>query len=97
MNLSPQKQYLVELYQDGEWKCSTAIEFVRDFRKRFSEMRREGFSIDSKPCDGRCGVKHASTIHMYRLDAPVEPPKPVHLVKHPFEDRLISTEEYALL
>lgn len=66
-SLSPQKKYLLDLYSDGEWKCSTAIQFVRDFRKRFSEMREAGYEIESMRCDGRCGQRHTSAIHMYRI------------------------------
>jgi hypothetical protein len=67
MNLSPQKQKIYDLYKDGEWKCSTAIHFIRDYRKRISEMQREGFLFNSMACDNRCGVNHGSNIHMYRL------------------------------
>lgn len=69
MKLSPQKKYLIDLYSNGEWKCSTAIQFVRDFRKRISELNIEGYVFDSEKCDGRCGIKHNSNIHMYRLKA----------------------------
>lgn len=75
MTLSPQKQKLVELYKDGEWKCSVEITplYIRDYRKRISEMIQEGFIFESQRCDGRCGVNHAANVHMYRLtERPVE-------------------------
>ena len=71
--LSRQKQAIYNLFQDGEWKCSTAIHFIRDYRKRISEMNRANLEekgvemFDSMPCDKRCGQNHASNIHMYRL------------------------------
>lgn len=65
--LSPQKQYIYSLYKSGNWICSTKIEFVRDHRKRISEMREMGFNFESKKCDGICGVNHTSNIHTYRL------------------------------
>lgn len=68
MKLSPQKKYLLDLYKDGEWKCSTAIQYVRDFRKRISECNREGFTFLSMKCDRRCGIAHASNVHMYKLE-----------------------------
>ncbi len=61
------KERLLDLYADGEWRCSTAIAFMRDFRKRISELREDGYVWDSIRCDGRCDIKHTSTIHMYRL------------------------------
>lgn len=67
MKLSPQKKYLIDLYKDGGWKFSTAIQFVRDFRKRFSELRTQGYDIQSMVCDKRCGVNHTANIHMYRI------------------------------
>lgn len=67
--ISPQKQKLLELYKDGEWKCSVEITplFIRDYRKRISELNQSGYVFQSMRCDGRCGVNHASNVHMYRL------------------------------
>jgi len=80
-HLSPQKKYLVELYQDGEWHCSTAIEYVRDFRKRISELQREGYTFASQKCSGICGVKHSSNVHMYKLlESPAISPKPAYFI-----------------
>ena len=67
MKLSPQKQKIHNLYKDGEWHCSSEIQFIRDFRKRISEMNESGYQFDSIACDRRCGIKHNSNIHMYRL------------------------------
>jgi hypothetical protein len=71
--LSPQKQKIFDLYSGKGWVCSTAIHFIRDYRKRISEMIREGYSFRSVRCDGRCGTKHGSNIHMYLLEAPQTP------------------------
>ena len=76
MNLSPQKQKLYDMYKHGDWVCSTAILFIRDFRKRISEMRDMGYNFQSMRCDGRCGTKHASNVHMYKLDG--EPMRTVY-------------------
>jgi len=95
MKLSPQKQRIFELYESGEWVCSTAIFFIRDFRKRISEMNREGFVFQSMKCDGRCGSAHNSNVHMYRLVE--KPPKPVDYVRHPLTGERITTEEFAKL
>ena len=73
MKLSPQKKKIYELYRDGDWHCSTEITFIRDYRKRISEMNRTNLEekgqemFDSQPCDGRCKQNHQSSVHMYRL------------------------------
>jgi hypothetical protein len=65
--LSPQKQYLYNLLKDGGWVCSNSIDpfYVRDYRKRLSEMLREGFKIESEIC--HCERKHRAGVHKYRL------------------------------
>jgi len=101
VKLSPQKKYLVELYQDGEWKCSTAIQFVRDFRKRISELNTEGYIFESKKCDGRCGIAHNSNVHMYRIDYSSiariflgeKSMEKVYYVRHPLTGARITVEE----
>jgi len=73
MKYSPQKKKIYELFKDGEFHCSTEITFIRDYRKRISEMNRangeeKGMEMfDSMPCDKRCGQNHESNIYMYRL------------------------------
>lgn len=72
-SLSPQKRRIIELYKDGQWHCSVEITFIRDYRKRLSEMNHAGFVFESRICDGRCGVKHNANVHMYRLtERPVQ-------------------------
>lgn len=95
--LSPQKQKLLELFKDAEWHCSNEITplFIRDYRKRLSEMSREGFEFKSMRCDGRCRVNHSSNVHMYCLVG--EPQKPVDYVKHPVTGERITTEELGRL
>lgn len=72
MKLSPQKKYLYNLLKDGGWVCSNEIDpfYVRDYRKRLSEMRGEGFVLESEVC--HCERKHRARVHKYRL---VEAPK----------------------
>lgn len=73
MKYSPQKKKIYELFKDGEYHCSTEITFIRDYRKRISEMNRahqeeKGTEMfESIPCDGRCKQNHQSNVHMYRL------------------------------
>lgn len=73
MKLSPQKQYLYDILKDGGWVCSNTIDprTVRDYRKRLSEMNREGFVIKSETC-GEWAHQHKAGVHKYML---VEAPK----------------------
>ncbi len=68
--LSPQKQYIYNLFKDGAWHCSNFIDphIVRDYRKRISEMNHEGFTFESQVCNGACGFKHKAGVHMYRIE-----------------------------
>ena len=63
-------QTLLELHKSGEWVCSARIEFMRDQRKRISELNHRGYTFEATPCDGRCGVRHHSRLYMRRLVAP---------------------------
>lgn len=53
---------------DGEWHCSTELDYMRDARKRISELIKSGLNIEGISCDGRCGKTHKSkTLKMRRL------------------------------
>lgn len=76
MKLSPQKRRIYEIHKDGEWHCSTEIEYIRDHRKRVSEMNRDNRDrkgddlFESERCDGSpksCKGKHISPVYMRRL------------------------------
>jgi hypothetical protein len=36
--MTPQQQKIIELHKDRMWHCSTEIEYIRDARKRISEL-----------------------------------------------------------
>lgn len=65
---STHHKQLLELHKNGEWICSTTIEYMRDHRKRYSELMAKGFLFNSMPCDGRCGNKHNARIFMRKLN-----------------------------
>ena len=73
MRFSPQKREIYGLFKDGDWHCSSEIHFIRDYRKRISELNRANIEekgaemFESVKCDGRCKQNHRSNIHMYRL------------------------------
>lgn len=63
-----QQQQILNYLSDGEWHCmANANFFMKDDRKRISELRDMGHVILSKPCDGRCRVKHNSRLLMRKL------------------------------
>lgn len=72
MKLSPQHKQILKIHGDFKFHCSTVIEFIRDQRKRISELNLNDFdgvrySFESEKCDGRCGKIHSSNLVMRRL------------------------------
>ena len=73
MKPNPQQEKILELHRGGEWVCSTAYEFIRDHRKRISELnlgylKKKGYVLRAIPCDGRCGKTHSSQLVMRRAE-----------------------------
>lgn len=67
--LSPQKQQIIDFLEDGEWHCfATPSFFIKDDRKRISELNEAGYNIIGMKCDGRCGTSHSSGVFMRKLD-----------------------------
>lgn len=69
MKLSPQKEQILEVLRDKAWHCSSEFGYIKDDRKRISELNEEymkskGYEIVGKKCDGRCGKKHSSGLFM---------------------------------
>lgn len=65
--LTPQHKQLLELHDKKEWVCSTTIEYMRDHRKRYSELSQKGYTFEAKPCDMNCGTSHSSRLFMRKL------------------------------
>lgn len=42
--------------------------YMKDDRKRISELNRMGYVITGRPCDGRCGINHSSRLFMRRME-----------------------------
>ena len=71
--LTPQQEKILELHRGMDWVCSTSYEFIRDHRKRISELntgylKEKGYQLVAKPCDGRCGKSHNSAVAMRRAE-----------------------------
>ena len=61
-------QKILDWLSDKNWHCSIELDFMRDARKRISELLKRGYPIEGMPCNGRCSVVHKSkTLKMRRL------------------------------
>ena len=68
MKLSPSQQKIIDYLENGDWHCmANANFFMKDDRKRISELNQKGYKIIGMPCDRRCGVSHASNVLMRQL------------------------------
>lgn len=64
-----QQQQILNYLGNGNWRCMANPDFfMKDDRKIISVLKRKGFDIQSRPCDGRCGVNHKSRLLMRRLN-----------------------------
>lgn len=57
---------ILKLLSDQKWHCGLDIQklFIRDDRKRISELNQSGYLIEGEPCDLHI---HNSRIFMRRL------------------------------
>jgi hypothetical protein len=80
MKLTPQQKKIVDMLRDGLWHCPTKECFIKDDRKRISELSRmrtfDGkkiYNIEGQPCTLH---PHTSRVYMRRLVG--LKPKPVY-------------------
>lgn len=64
MNFTPQQKLLLDMLADMKWHCPTNELFIKDDRKRFSELRQKGYVFESIPCELH---NHNSRVVMRRL------------------------------
>lgn len=59
-------QLILQLLSDGQWHCGTEIMqlYIKDDRKRISELVAQGYNIIGEPCD--CG-RHKSGLYKRKL------------------------------
>ena len=71
IKLSPQQKLIVDYLRDGDWHCMAGANFfMKDDRKRISELNQKGFVIQGVPCDKEasgCTVNHNSNVYMRRI------------------------------
>jgi len=81
MKVTPQQEKILEIHRDMQWHCSTSYEFIRDHRKRISELnlgylKEKGYYLHAVKCDGRCGKTHNSMVAMRRAER-IPAPQPI--------------------
>lgn len=92
MKLTPQHIKILDLHADNEWHCSTEIEFIRDQRKRISELNAGGYTFEAMKCN--LGHNHNANLLMRRLMKPHTPaPKfGYSVVETPYGPKVIKVE-----
>src|SRR3990167_7880940 len=65
MKLTPQQNQILNMHEDGQWHCPTKELYMKDDRKRYSELRQKGYVFESIPCN--LGHNHNSGVFMRRL------------------------------
>lgn len=59
---TPQQIKILTCLDDGYWHCSSELAslFIVDYRSQINKLRKHGFNILDKKCDGNCGRMHES-------------------------------------
>lgn len=47
--LTPQQNKVLEWLKNG-WYCTSGMNYMTDYRKRISELKRKGYELQSRPC-----------------------------------------------
>lgn len=70
--LTPQHKQILNILSDGQFHCGTVFIncYIKDDRKRISELNEMGFNIIAEKCDGRCQINHNSGIVMRQWTTP---------------------------
>lgn len=65
-----QQELILKKLNEGNWTCSTELIslYSVDYRSQINKLRKKGYDIIAKPCDGRCGHKHNSKMNMWFLE-----------------------------
>src|SRR6478609_7412284 len=71
--MKSQHQKILNLLSDGAWHCGQEINdlYIKDDRKRLSELRQMGYAIETAPCNLKDHI-HNSKIVMRRLVAKIQ-------------------------
>lgn len=68
--MTPQHNKILNLLSDNRWHCGTEILqlFIKDDRKRISELKKMGYVILSERCD--CGKHNSNTFKRKLIGIP---------------------------
>lgn len=66
--MATQQELILEKLNKGNWVCSTELIdlYSVDYRSQINKLRKKGYDIIAKPCDG-CGRKHSSRMNTWYL------------------------------
>ena len=87
MHLTPQQKQITDMLADGAWHCPTVELYMKDDRKRISELKDKGFIFDEsgKTCTDPTH-RHRSPVKLRRLISwPSEAEERVRLWNKQFE------------
>ena len=67
--MSQEKQILEKLNKGG-WVCSSELieGYCVDYRARINGLRKKGYNIISRPCNGQCGRHHKARMNQWYLE-----------------------------
>lgn len=65
-----QQQKILEKLNEGNWICSTDLInlYSVDYRSQINKLRKKGYNIIAKSCNGNCGRKHSGRMNMWFLN-----------------------------
>src|SRR3990167_6745523 len=63
--MTPQQNQILNMHADSQWHCPTKELYMKDDRKRYSELRRKGYKFESRACE--LGHNHNSRVFMRKL------------------------------
>lgn len=65
-----QQNKILEKLNAGYWICSTELIdlYSVDYRSQINKLRKKGYNIIAKPCDGKCGRNHTTRMNMWYLE-----------------------------
>lgn len=97
-----QHEQILALHRDMAWHCSTEYEYIRDHRKRISELNlgyllEKGYVLRAEKCDGSpkgCKGNHNSMVAMRRAEK-IPAPKPIPS-NFPYQENIYGGPEDAM-
>lgn len=67
--MNTQQERILEKLNEGRWTCSTELIdlYSVNYRSQINKLRKKGYEIVAKPCDGSCGRNHSARMNKWFL------------------------------